>query len=203
MKGQSTKADPESASSTVRLRRRPGHVATFRNSRGEALEPSSVSASQAKSEFGRVLEIAIQGGAVVITKHDAPRAVLISVENFNALSGAAQTKLDTLSRDQSLRTARLQNALPSLIPSLRADALAAATPGKSKRTIYDVEHTEPDSYQGLSVTVGKRFQFLGARNSRGIAWIRSGRPERWQPVDLELLSQATHNPYVSRLCHLT
>jgi len=50
--------------------------------------------------------------------------------------------LDTLSRDQSLRTARLQNALPSLIPSLRADALAAATPGKSKRTIYDVRNTE-------------------------------------------------------------
>jgi Zn-dependent metalloprotease len=50
--------------------------------------------------------------------------------------------LDTLSRDQSLRTARLQNALPSLIPSLRADALAAAAPGKSKRTIYDVGNTE-------------------------------------------------------------
>ena len=84
MKAQSAKADPESAPSAVRLPRGPGHVATFRNSRGEALEPSSVSASQAKSEFGRVLELAIQGGAVVITKHDAPRAVLISVENFNA-----------------------------------------------------------------------------------------------------------------------
>ena len=110
MKAQSTKAAPESASSTVRLRRRPGHVATFRNSRGEALEPSSVSASQAKSEFGRVLEIAIQGGAVVITKHDAPRAVLISVENFNALSGAAQTKLDTLSGEFDALLARMQTS---------------------------------------------------------------------------------------------
>ena len=110
MKAQSTKAAPESASSTVRLRRRPGHVATFRNSRGEALEPSSVSASQAKSEFGRVLEIAIQGGAVVITKHDAPRAVLISVENFNALAGAGQTKLDTLSREFDALLARMQTS---------------------------------------------------------------------------------------------
>ena len=110
MKAQSTKADPESASSTVRLRRRPGHVATFRNSRGETLEPSSVSASQAKSEFGRVLEIAIQGGAVVITKHDAPRAVLISVENFNALAGAGQTKLDTLSREFDALLARMQTS---------------------------------------------------------------------------------------------
>jgi antitoxin Phd len=107
---QSVNADPESASSAVRPRRRPGHVATFRNSRGETLEPSSVSASEAKSAFGRVLEMVIQGGAVVITKHDSPKAVLISVENFNALSGAAQTKLDTLSREFDALLARMQTS---------------------------------------------------------------------------------------------
>lgn len=85
-------------------------MATFRNSRGEALEPSSVSASEAKSEFGRVLELAIQGRAIVITKHDAPKAVLISVENFNALSGAAQTKLDTLSQEFDALLARMQTS---------------------------------------------------------------------------------------------
>ena len=90
--------------------RRPGHVATFRNSRGEALTPSSVTASEAKSAFGRVLEIATQGGAVVITKHDSPRAVLISVENFNALSGAAETKLDTLSQEFDALLARMQTS---------------------------------------------------------------------------------------------
>lgn len=110
MKVQRGKADPASGSSAVRPRRGPGHVATFRNHRGEALDPSSVSASEAKSGFGRVLEMAIQGGAVVITKHDAPKAVLISVENFNALSGAAQTKLDTLSREFDALLARMQTA---------------------------------------------------------------------------------------------
>ena len=110
MNAQGAKGDPESASSAVQPRRRPGHVATFRNSRGEALTPSSVSASEAKSEFGRVLEMAIQGEAVVITKHDAPRAVLISVENFNALSGAAQTKLDTLSREFDALLAGMQTS---------------------------------------------------------------------------------------------
>jgi antitoxin Phd len=110
MKVQSVNADPESASSAVRPRRRPGHVATFRNSRGETLEPSSVSASEAKSAFGRVLEMVIQGGAVVITKHDSPKAVLISVENFNALSGAAQTKLDTLTREFDALLARMQTS---------------------------------------------------------------------------------------------
>jgi antitoxin Phd len=110
MKTQTTKVDSESGSPTARPRRSPGNVATFRNSRGETLEPSSVSASKAKSEFGRVLELAIQGRAVVITKHDAPKAVLISVENFNALSGAAETKLDTLSREFDALLARMQTS---------------------------------------------------------------------------------------------
>jgi prevent-host-death family protein len=69
-----------------------------------------VSASEAKSEFGRVLEMAMQGGAVVISKHDVPKAVLISVENFNALSGAAQTKLDTLSHEFDALLARMQTS---------------------------------------------------------------------------------------------
>lgn len=110
MKTQTARADSESGSPTARPRRSPGRVATFRNSRGETLEPSSVSASEAKSEFGRVLELAIQGGAVVITKHDAPKAVLISVENFNALSGAAETKLDTLSSEFDALLARMQTS---------------------------------------------------------------------------------------------
>lgn len=92
------------------MKAQPGPVAPFRNSRGQVLKPSSVSASEAKSEFGRVLEMVSQGGAVVITKHDAPKAVVISVENFNALSGAAQTKLDTLSREFDALLARMQTA---------------------------------------------------------------------------------------------
>src|SRR5438552_17142108 len=72
-------------------------VARFRNSRGEHVELSSVTSSEAKSEFGRVLDLAIQGRAIVITKHAAARAVLLSVENFNALSRAGATSLQTLS----------------------------------------------------------------------------------------------------------
>jgi antitoxin Phd len=109
MKAQIARAGSESGASTVRRRRiAPSRVARFRNSRGETLEPSSVTASEAKSEFGHVLEMAIQGGAVVITKHDAPKAVLISVENFNALAGAAEAKLDTLSREFDALLARMQ-----------------------------------------------------------------------------------------------
>ena len=110
MKAKIGKADSESGSPARRPRHRASRVASFRNSRGETLEPSSVSASEAKSEFGRVLEMAIQGGAVVITKHDSPKAVLISVENFNALSGAAETKLDTLSQEFDALLARMQTS---------------------------------------------------------------------------------------------
>ena len=109
MKAQTANTGTGSGSSVVgRRRARPDRVATFRNSRGETLEPSSVTASEAKSEFGRVLEMAIQGGAVVITKHDAPKAVLISVENFNALSGGTDTRLDTLNREFDALLAGMQ-----------------------------------------------------------------------------------------------
>jgi len=109
MKAQTANTGTGSGSSVVgRRRARPDRVARFRNSRGETLEASSVTASEAKSEFGRVLELAIQGGAVVITKHDAPKAVLISVENFNALSGGTDTRLDTLNREFDALLAGMQ-----------------------------------------------------------------------------------------------
>ena len=83
-------------------------LVSFRNARGEVVAASSVTASEAKNEFARVLETAAQGGAVVITKHDAPRAVLISVENFNALAAAAETNLDTLDGEFDALLARMQ-----------------------------------------------------------------------------------------------
>jgi antitoxin Phd len=97
-----------SGSPVVRRRRtRPDRVAIVRNS-GGTLESSRVAASNAKSEFGRILEMAIRGRAVVITRHGAAKAVLISVENFNALSGTADARLDTLHREFDAMLARMQ-----------------------------------------------------------------------------------------------
>ena len=78
-----------------------------------------VSATVAKNEFGRILERVIQGGTVVITKHDAPKAVLISVDEFDALSRANQAKLDTLSGEFDALLARMQT------PAARAGMKAA------------------------------------------------------------------------------
>jgi antitoxin Phd len=76
--------------------------------RSEWPAAASISATDAKNEFGRILEKAIQGGTVVITKHDVPKAVLISVNEFNALSRAVGVKLDTLSGEFDALLARMQ-----------------------------------------------------------------------------------------------
>jgi antitoxin Phd len=68
----------------------------------------AISATEAKNEFGRILETAIQGGRVVITKHDSPKAVLISMDEFNALSNAHRAELETLSEEFDELLARMQ-----------------------------------------------------------------------------------------------
>ena len=80
----------------------------FRNRRGEQVEPRAFSASDAKNQFGRVLETALADGVVVITKHDAVKAVLVSVEEFAALMGVREPALDTLSREFDRLLARMQ-----------------------------------------------------------------------------------------------
>ena len=83
-------------------------VAAFRNRRGQAVEASSVTATDAKKQFGRVLEMVLRGGAVVITKHDAPKAILLSMEEFNALARPGESTLDSLSADFDAMLTRMQ-----------------------------------------------------------------------------------------------
>ena len=61
---------------------------------------------------------------MVITKHGAPKAVLLSVEDLDALSGAAKAELDTLSGEFDALLAGMQK------PSSRTGMKAAfdATP---------------------------------------------------------------------------
>jgi antitoxin Phd len=68
----------------------------------------SYSATETKNEFGKILERAIQGEMVVITKHDAPKAVLMSMENFNSLANASTLQLDSLSSEFDALFARMQ-----------------------------------------------------------------------------------------------
>ena len=69
---------------------------TFRNSHGELVDVPTVAASRFKNEFGTIFEQAALGGAVAITKHDAPKAVLLSFAEFQALVNAHSPALDDL-----------------------------------------------------------------------------------------------------------
>lgn len=86
----------------------PAAAPVFRNRRGERVEATSFTATEAKNEFGRVLETVIQGGVVVITRHDAAKAVLISLEEFNALARAPELKLNSLAGEFDALFARMQ-----------------------------------------------------------------------------------------------
>jgi prevent-host-death family protein len=70
--------------------------------------PLTVTATEAKTRFGPLLETAIRGETVVITKHDAPKAVLLSIAEFEALGGSRQPDLKVLSKEFDGLLARLQ-----------------------------------------------------------------------------------------------
>lgn len=76
-------------------------------------------ATEAKKEFGKVLELAMRGGRVFITRHARPKAVVLSVEDYTALSLAGERALDTLSGEFDALLARMQT------PRARAGLKAA------------------------------------------------------------------------------
>jgi prevent-host-death family protein len=68
----------------------------------------SITATVAKNEFGRELEKVLHGGITVITKHDTPKAVLMSFEDFRQLSNAGRNKLDALTGEFDALLGRMQ-----------------------------------------------------------------------------------------------
>jgi len=70
---------------------------TFRNSQGELVDIPTVAASRFKNEFGAIFEQAALGGAIAISKHDQPKAVLLSYAEFESLVASRSPALDDLS----------------------------------------------------------------------------------------------------------
>ncbi len=102
---------------------------TFRNSHGELIDVPEVAATRLKNEFGAILEQALRGGAVAITRHDTPKAVLISYEEFQSLVKARCHSLSDLSAEYNVLLARMQT------PKARKGMAAAfnATPAELGR----------------------------------------------------------------------
>jgi prevent-host-death family protein len=70
---------------------------TFRNRDGKLVDLPTVAATRFKNEFGAVFEQAAVGGAIAITKHNTPKAVLLSVAEFEALTKSNAPAIDDLS----------------------------------------------------------------------------------------------------------
>jgi prevent-host-death family protein len=80
---------------------------TFRNRLGELVDIPTVAATRLKNQFGSILEQAARG-AVAITRHDAPRAVLVSYEDFEALVKGQNQNLGELSAEFDSLLSRMQ-----------------------------------------------------------------------------------------------
>lgn len=100
-------------------------MTAFRDRNGNRVEAKAVTATDAKNEFGTVLETALRDGAVVITKHDAPRAVLLSWEEYNSLVGGGAEDPDLAALTQEFE--RLYADMQSPRARKAADALLSAS----------------------------------------------------------------------------
>jgi prevent-host-death family protein len=107
----------------------PMTALTFRNSNGDLIDVPAVAATRLKNEFGAVLEQAVRGGAVAITRHDTPRAVLVSYDEFQALVRERTPSLRELTAEYDVLLPRLQT------PAARKGMAAAfgATPAELGR----------------------------------------------------------------------
>jgi antitoxin Phd len=99
-------AREEAVLAIPRNRLRQSSAPAIRNRRGEP--PVQISATDAKNKLGEVLDTVLQGGMVLITKHETPKAILLSMEEYGALARAAHTRLDTLNDEFDAMLARMQ-----------------------------------------------------------------------------------------------
>jgi antitoxin Phd len=76
----------------------------------DPLVPVTMRATKAKNQMGQMLETVMQGGVVFITKHETPKAAVISIEEYERLSRAGEAKLDALSSEFDALLDRMQTA---------------------------------------------------------------------------------------------
>lgn len=81
---------------------------TYRNSRGELVDVPAVPSTQLKNGLGTVLEQVMRGGAVAITRHDSPKAVLLAYDEFLALTTDRAPALNDLAAEYDVLLARMQ-----------------------------------------------------------------------------------------------
>jgi antitoxin Phd len=104
-----------------------GHMPTltYRNRDGELVDVPAVAATRFKNEFGTIFEQATVDGAVAITKHNTPKAVLLSYAEFEALTKASAPELDELTDEFDDLLARMQTPKAKAAMATAFDATPA------------------------------------------------------------------------------
>lgn len=67
-----------------------------------------MTSTEAQNGFGRMLDVVAKGSTVLITKHNATQAVLMSVDQYEALTRAEPPSLDALTAEFDEMLARMQ-----------------------------------------------------------------------------------------------
>ena len=112
----------------------------FRNAQGELVDLAQVPATRFKNELAAMFEQAAIGRPVAITKHDTPKAVLISYEEFRALMasrspslGDLEAEFDALLEGMQLPASRkaMAQAYEAEPAAIGRAAVKAATPKRA------------------------------------------------------------------------
>ena len=81
----------------------------YRNARGDLVDVTPVPATRFKNELAAMIEQAALGRPVAVTRHDTPKAVLISYEEFRALMEARNPSLVALEAGFDALLERMQS----------------------------------------------------------------------------------------------
>jgi prevent-host-death family protein len=79
-----------------------------RNRRGQLVDAPQFSASEAKHNFGQLLDTALRAGPVAITKQHKPTAMLISLDDYKVLTQVEDRALAILSAEFDRRFELMQ-----------------------------------------------------------------------------------------------
>lgn len=126
--------------------RYPMSKLTFRNSQGKLVDIPTVAATKVKNEFGSVLDQATHGGAVAITRHETPKAVLLSYQEFQALVNRQSPTLDHLANEFDTLLNRMQTGKAKR----GADTAFRATPKKLAQAALNAAPKNKTSVQKQS-----------------------------------------------------
>ena len=114
-----------------------------RNRRGEMVDAPQFTASEAKHNFGQLLDTALRAGPVAITKQRKPTAMLISLDDYKVLTQVEERTLAVLSAEFDRRyemmqapdaAAAMQRAFDTPIAQLGAFAATSLRIPATKKT---------------------------------------------------------------------